>query len=140
MASKQPITYAMRGGGGHPEIQRQWGAGFKSYLRDFPRTVGMVAVLEDLPVESNRVDPDPEVTDTHGLPAVRLTHRQHPNDLAMIRWYDWENPPQHVLKYLWVVDGSVFPTSGGYNPTLTILANAYRVANHFVSQAKKHSL
>lgn len=29
---------------------------------------------------------------------------------------------------LWVVDGSVFPTSGGVNPSLTIAANALRVA------------
>jgi choline dehydrogenase-like flavoprotein len=32
------------------------------------------------------------------------------------------------------------PTNGGYNPTLTILANAYRVADHFVREAKGHSL
>jgi choline dehydrogenase-like flavoprotein len=38
------------------------------------------------------------------------------------------------------VDGSVFPTSGGYNPTLTILANAYRVADYFVTEAKRGEL
>ena len=27
-----------------------------------------------------------------------------------------------------------FPTAGGYNPTLTILANAYRVADYFGTQ------
>ena len=41
---------------------------------------------------------------------------------------------------LWVVDGACFPTAGGYNPTLTILANAYRVADHFVREAKKQNL
>jgi len=46
----------------------------------------------------------------------------------------------HEVPNLWVVDGSVFPTSGGYNPTLTILANAYRVADHFVAEAKRSSL
>ncbi|WP_116364100.1 GMC family oxidoreductase [Parahaliea mediterranea] len=39
----------------------------------------------------------------------------------------------HEVKNLWVVDGSCFPTSGGYNPTLTIYANAYRVADHFIA-------
>ena len=29
---------------------------------------------------------------------------------------------------LYVIDGSVFPTSGGYNPTLTIEALAWRAA------------
>jgi choline dehydrogenase-like flavoprotein len=39
-----------------------------------------------------------------------------------------------------VADGSVFPTSAGYNPTLTILANAYRVADCFVGEVKRRSL
>jgi choline dehydrogenase-like flavoprotein len=29
---------------------------------------------------------------------------------------------------LWACDGSVFPTSSGYNPTLTIIAVALRIA------------
>ena len=35
----------------------------------------------------------------------------------------------HAVENLWVVDGSCFPPTGGYNPTLTILANAYRAAD-----------
>lgn len=46
----------------------------------------------------------------------------------------------HEVDNLWVVDGSFFPTSGGYNPTLTIFANAYRVAAHFIEQAKRLDL
>lgn len=46
----------------------------------------------------------------------------------------------HEVENLWVVDGSCFPTSGGYNPTLTIVANAYRVANHFVGEARRLNL
>jgi choline dehydrogenase-like flavoprotein len=46
----------------------------------------------------------------------------------------------HDVKNLWVVDGSFFPTSAGYNPTLTILANAYRVADHFVAEGKRQNL
>ena len=46
----------------------------------------------------------------------------------------------HDVPNLWVVDGSCFPTAGGYNPTLTILANAHRVADRFVSEAGKQNL
>jgi len=46
----------------------------------------------------------------------------------------------HEVPNLWEVDGSFMPTSAGYNPTLTILANAYRVADHFVREAKRQSL
>ena len=36
----------------------------------------------------------------------------------------------HQVENLYVVDGSFFPTSGGVNPALTIIANALRVADH----------
>ena len=72
---------------GFPGIERRWGQGFKDYLRTFPHTVGMIGFLEDLPMEVNRVDLDPQVKDKHGLPVPRITHQQHPNDIAMHRWY-----------------------------------------------------
>jgi len=34
---------------------------------------------------------------------------------------------------LYVTDGSVFPTSGGYNPTLTIQAMAWRTADNIIA-------
>jgi choline dehydrogenase-like flavoprotein len=191
--NKLPIGHALSGTG-FPDLERQWGAGFKDYLRRFPRTVGLVSILEDLPMAENRIDLDPEVKDRHGLPVPRITHRQHPNDLAMLGWYEarmlelaeaagasekWaprlagltglddrnamkgsgahfhgtcrmgDDPDasvvdrwcrSHEVPNLWVVDGSVFPTSGGYNPTLTILTNAYRVADHFVAEARRQNL
>jgi choline dehydrogenase-like flavoprotein len=45
----------------------------------------------------------------------------------------------HEVPNLWIVDGSFMPTGAGYNPTLTILANAYRVADHFVGEAERGS-
>lgn len=36
----------------------------------------------------------------------------------------------HDIENLYVVDGSFFPSLGGVNPTLTIAANALRVADH----------
>jgi len=40
----------------------------------------------------------------------------------------------HQVQNLFVVDGSFMPTSGGAPPTLTILANSLRVADHLVSR------
>jgi choline dehydrogenase-like flavoprotein len=39
----------------------------------------------------------------------------------------------HEVENLYVVDGSPFPTATGANPTLTIMANAWRVAEHIVA-------
>ena len=36
----------------------------------------------------------------------------------------------HDVNNLYVVDGSFFPSQVGANPTLTIVANAIRVAEH----------
>jgi choline dehydrogenase-like flavoprotein len=38
----------------------------------------------------------------------------------------------HDLDNLYVADASVHVTNGGFNPVLTIMANAYRVADHIV--------
>lgn len=40
------------------------------------------------------------------------------------------NCKAHDLDNLYVVDGSFFPSSGAVNPSLTIMANALRVADH----------
>jgi len=34
----------------------------------------------------------------------------------------------HDLENLWICDGSLFPSSAGLNPALTICANALRIA------------
>jgi choline dehydrogenase-like flavoprotein len=39
-----------------------------------------------LPVESNSFSLDPDVKDAWGLPALRMTFRDHPNDLKMMEW------------------------------------------------------
>lgn len=43
----------------------------------------------------------------------------------------------HAVKNLYVVDGSFMPTSGGVPFTLTIAANAFRVADRLVQRLKK---
>ena len=46
----------------------------------------------------------------------------------------------HEVPNLWISDGSVFPTSAGYNPTLTIFANSYRVVDGFLAAGVKGEL
>ena len=43
-----------------------------------------------------------------------------------------QNNRCHELENLYVVDSSFFPSSGGTNPSLTIAANALRVADHLL--------
>lgn len=46
----------------------------------------------------------------------------------------------HDVDNLFVVDGSCFPTIGGFNPSLTIEANAFRVSDYIVKQWKGGAL
>jgi choline dehydrogenase-like flavoprotein len=40
----------------------------------------------------------------------------------------------HDVENLYVCDGSTFPTASGANPTLTIMANAWRIADHIIDR------
>ncbi|MGB3299884.1 MAG: GMC oxidoreductase, partial [Phormidesmis sp.] len=40
----------------------------------------------------------------------------------------------HDIDNLYVVDGGFFPSNSGVNPTLTIVANAIRVAKHLAER------
>jgi len=46
----------------------------------------------------------------------------------------------HEVKNLFVVDGSAFPTSTEKNPTLTILAMAWRATDYLAEQLKTGKL
>jgi len=46
----------------------------------------------------------------------------------------------HEVPNLFVVDGSFMPTSGGAPPTLTILANSLRTADHILDSARSGNL
>jgi choline dehydrogenase-like flavoprotein len=155
-----------------------WGSGAKDADRDFfnhAMKVGLI--LHDLPVESNRVDLDPDVKDAWGLPVARITHRSHANDVHLARWQVDKNMEileaagarktipvyltqgrstgntchqhgtarmgtdrsrtvlnewcqAHDVENLFVLDGSCFPTATGVNPTLTIMANAWRCSEY----------
>ena len=127
---------------------------------------------EDLPEEHNRVTLDPELRDSHGIPAPRIEYTIGENtnrmlDFALergteilraagardihttrpVRYGGWHllgtarmgNDPDrsvvnawgrcHDVKNLFIVDGSIFVTSGGVNPTSTIQALALYIAD-----------
>lgn len=64
-----------------------WGAEYKTYLRRFhTHTAQAWGHTTSLPIETNRVDLDPEVTDAWGLPAIRTTFKEHEHDLRLYRY------------------------------------------------------
>ena len=56
----------------------------RAYADLFDRTAGMVVICEDLPDPGNSVSLDPDLTDSDGIPAPRLTYRLSENSTAML--------------------------------------------------------
>jgi choline dehydrogenase-like flavoprotein len=65
---------------------RAWGPEFKKLLEAMPRAMVVATHGTSLPLESNRVDLDPALKDAWGLPAIRVTYKDHPDDLANSRF------------------------------------------------------
>lgn len=150
-----------------------WGAGHHdAFGRMFDHSLGMLAICEDLPEEINRVTIDPDLKDSDGIPAPKITYRLSENSKRMLEhsvargteileaagarditskslfvgagWHlmgtarmgtdpktsvvnEWGR--SHDVRNLFIVDGSVFVTSGGVNPTSTIQAIALYIAD-----------
>ena len=174
-----PITFAF--GGVPPETPR-WGKDFKAALaHNFTRTMEIFCHGTSLPVENNSFSLDPDLKDAWGLPALRLTYKDHPDDLKLSSWLferahaiheaagavkKWSFPPQeqqfgvhllgtcrmgqdaktsvisadhrtHDVKNLFLCDGSSLVTSGRGQPTMTIMALAFRAADRIIALAKR---
>jgi choline dehydrogenase-like flavoprotein len=70
-----------------PPDTPRWGKEFKKTLRqNFTRTMQIFCHGTSLAVETNSFSLDPDVKDAWGLPALRMTFRDHPNDLKMMEW------------------------------------------------------
>ncbi len=177
-----PIGFAM---GSLPPDTPRWGAGFKSALRhNFTRTLEIFGHGTSLPLENNSFSLDPDVKDAWGLPALRLTYKDHPDDVKLGNWLNdramelldaagaqkkWHfpigeqefavhllgtcrmgNDPKtsvinpdhraHDVKNLFLCDGSSLVTSGRGQPTMTIMALAYRAADRITHLAKRGDL
>ena len=62
-----------------------WGRGHRhAYDQRFDRTLTVAIIGEDLPEAHNRVDLDPKLTDTHGIPAPRVIYRLSENSRCML--------------------------------------------------------
>ena len=80
--SDTPISYGLNGLS--PDAPR-WGAGYKKALREEANhRMTITCFVTQLPLETNRVDLDPDVKDEWGLPAMRITlaepsrrHQEH---------------------------------------------------------------
>lgn len=177
-----PIGFAMQG---LPPDAPRWGAGFKTALQNnFTRSMQVASHGTSLPVENNSFSLDPELRDAWGLPALRMTYRDHPDDLKLITWLNarsmeileaagaqkrWSlpigeqelafhllgtcrmghdpkssviNPDHrtHDVPNLFLCDGSSLVTSGRGQPTMTIMALAYRAAERITALAKRGDL
>jgi choline dehydrogenase-like flavoprotein len=103
---EEPIQYALQVGAHHPVVVRGdrgqqepadhgsqtpaplWGAAYKKALREEAnRKMVIASFITQLPVETNRVDLDPEVKDAWGLPAMRITSASHPNDVKCMEFF-----------------------------------------------------
>jgi choline dehydrogenase-like flavoprotein len=78
----QPIIWADRVG----EDEALWGSAYKARLMEFPRSMQAASHGTSLPLETNSVELDPELKDAWGMPAMRVTYQDHPDDLATMRF------------------------------------------------------
>lgn len=82
----QPIMFALAG---TPKDLPRWGSDFKKILREYyTHSSGVLSHTTCLPLESNSISLDPDVKDAWGLPAMRVTFKNHPDDLSTMRFLD----------------------------------------------------
>jgi choline dehydrogenase-like flavoprotein len=76
-----PIIFALSG---LPPDVPTWGLEYKRTLAEWYNRMMYLAVhTTSLPVESNRIELDPDLKDGWGLPCMRVTYRDHDDDLRM---------------------------------------------------------
>lgn len=177
-----PIIYSLA-------MQRRdrpmWGAEFKDRLaHNFTRQMTIVCNATSLAMDRNNITIDPTHKDKYGRPSLRMTYRDHDDDLANARYMQgyaeqmaeaagaveqWSPPVEHqrntahllgtcrmgddpatsvVDRYhrshdvsnLFICDGSNMVTSGRGQPTMTIMALAFRAAEHIAAAAENNDV
>ncbi|WP_298961524.1 GMC family oxidoreductase [uncultured Roseibium sp.] len=82
--STTPMTFALGGYGIDNPIP--WGAKHREIMDNvYPYMAGLTVVSEDLPEETNCVSLDPDLTDSDGIPAPKITYRLGDNTRKMLR-------------------------------------------------------
>ncbi len=69
-----------------PKGTPNWGSGFKEYLESYTYWMTVSGHGTSLAVETNRVDIDPDLKDDWGVPAMRVTYKDHPDDVKHAQW------------------------------------------------------
>jgi len=179
-----PIGFALDG---MPKDMPQWGAEWKRTVGQFyTHMLGALGHTSCLAVEQNSISLDHQVKDAWGLPALRVTFKNHPDDMKALQFIlerqreilttagarkVWVDPSTveettysrhlmgacrmgddprtsvvnrwnraHDVPNLFLVDGSSLVTSGRQQPTATIQALAYRVADYIQNAARRGEL
>ena len=78
----QPALWAMASGGNLP----RWGADFKNRIEAFPRSMVAAGHTTSLAVETNSVSIHPKLKDAWGVPSIRVTYKDHPDDLKIAKF------------------------------------------------------
>ena len=79
-----PISFALNS---LPPDVPQWGPEYKAYIeRNFTRTAFVFCHATSLPVPTNSISLDPDVKDAWGLPATRVTYKDHADDLKISQY------------------------------------------------------
>lgn len=168
-----------------PPDAPKWGVAYKELLAsNFRRQMTIIGSTTSLAQDDNSVSPDPTHKDKWGRPSIRITYRDHADDLAMATFLQdramelfdaagakdsWRYPvhvqnggahllgtcrmgddPEtsvvdkfhrsHDLPNLFMCDGSSLVTSGRGQPTMTIMALAFRAAEHIAAAAKSNEI
>ena len=80
-----PISFALYG---LPPEGPQWGAEYKKMIREYyTRSMYALAHTTSLAQESSTITLDPEVKDAWGVPALRTTFTEHPNDMKLYQFF-----------------------------------------------------
>ena len=177
-----PIMFAQMG---IPPGTPRWGSAFKDALAsNFNRQMTLTCSATSLALDSNNVTIDPTHKDQWGRPSVRVTYRDHDDDMATVKFLQdramelvdavgpeksWRNSinrarggvhllgtcrmgddsassvvdkhhRSHDIPNLFICDGSSLVTSGRGQPTMTIMALAFRAADHIATAAKANNI
>jgi choline dehydrogenase-like flavoprotein len=83
--SEGPLLFSLFG---LPEDAPRWGPEYKRMIREYyTHSVEIAGHTTSLAVEANSVSLDPTSKDRWGRPALRTTYRDHPDDMATMRFF-----------------------------------------------------
>jgi choline dehydrogenase-like flavoprotein len=81
-----PIQFAMYDG--LPPKAPRWGKEYKHWMAQvYTRSVLCFGHTTSLPVSTNSISLDPTVKDAWGVPAIRMTYQDHPQDLKLYKYF-----------------------------------------------------